>query len=423
MKNLFTIALLASLIFSSCTKDGGSILLSFNKKTAVYGDIEEIRNTPLLEAAKTISNPGKVYIGEEILLIGEEGSGIHIYDNSNPTNPQNMAYLNVPFCREFFVSENKIFAESQYDMLKIDISNPSAPFIESRVTNAFGATIQDNQGRTVIGFTAEEVTENIKLNSAEHNSIQETHEILLDFENSLIPASAVPSSFAGSGSGLSGTINRITEHNNTVYVASATSIHVFSNSGDLQKVNEISTRDFTETLYPKGDHLFAGGRNSMKVFDLSSPENPVEESSFWHTTSCDPVLPHPEEDIAFITIRTGDFSNCPGDVNLLEIVSLENINNPTRIQSIELQSPYGMALVENVLYVGNGTNGLVKFDVSDPANAFIIETDDSIQAYDVIPHPTIPNLILTAGPEGINQYEYNAQTLEFTLIGQIHIPA
>jgi len=420
MKYLFSISLLACLIFSSCTKDSGSVIASYTKREAVYGDIDEIRSTTLIEASKTISNPGKIYIGDEFLLIGEEGKGIHIYDNSTPSNPQNTGYMNIPFCKEYYVSGTKIYAESQYDLVKIDISNPSQPFVESRVKGAYGEILQDSQGRVVVGFTSEDVTEKIKINSAEQKALEETNELFFDYEDSMIPASSVPSSFAGTSGGMTGTINRITVHSGHVFVASANKIHVFSDGASMTKVNDIDTWDVTETLYPHGDYIFAGGRNSMKIYDVRNPEVPTEESTYWHTTSCDPVLPI--GDLAYITVRTGDFSNCPGNFNALEVVSIENITNPQRRQLIELETPYGMSMIDGILYVGNGENGLVKFDASTPDQLSLIETDNSVQAYDVIAHPTISNLILTAGPDGINQYEYDSETLEFTLIGHISVP-
>ncbi|HCY45110.1 MAG TPA: hypothetical protein DHU89_00400 [Flavobacteriales bacterium] len=420
MKNYLSLALLACFIITSCTKDKGSLTLTFTKSTAEYGNLEEIRNTELLEASRAIENPGKIYIGEEYLLIGEEGIGIHVYDNSAPSNPVNVAFMNVPFCKEFFVKDDFIYAESQYDLLKINISDFASPFLAERALNSFATPLTNDQGQQLVGFSYEEVTEKIKINSKEYEQVSENSTLYYDYTESLIPSSAVPSSFSGASSGQIGTVNRITEHMGYIYAISNRKIHVFNTNGALIKSNEIETSNNLQTIYPKGDYIFLGTQTSMDIYDVRSPEAPVEITSHWHTTACDPVLPH-GDDVAYVTVRTGDFSDCPGDVNALLVLDLENITSPQERQSIDMASPYGMAIEGDILYVGNGAAGLYMYDISDRFNVTLLGTNTAVQAYDVIPHPTITNLILTSGPNGIEQYEFNQETLDLNLISHIQI--
>ncbi len=418
MKNYLSIALLTCLLLSSCTKDIGTITMTFNKSTAKYGDLEQIRNIPLVETPQAISNSGKIFVGEEFLLIGEEGRGIHVFDNSNINSPTNVAFLNVPLCKEFYVKDNFIYAESQYDMMKIDISDFRNPSIHSRAKNAFAQPFTNDNGYQLIGFDHSTVTEKIKINSKKHEQLGESETLYFDYQESLIPPSAVPSSFSGTSSGSIGTVNRITEKDGYVYAVSNSKIFVFNNTGTFTKANEVQTHSQLETIYPQGDYLFLGSRSSMDIYNVSNPENPIETGSYDHTTSCDPVLPH--GNIAYVTLRTGDFSDCPGDVNALMVLDISNIQSPNEVQEIELSSPYGMAINDGILYVGNGANGLEMFNIDNPSSPVRIATDNSVRAYDVIVHPTIPNFILTSGPNGIEQYEFNAETLNLSLISRIN---
>lgn len=394
--------------------------MTYTKSTAMYGDLDAIRNTPLIESSRAISDPGKIFIGDEFLLVGEEGKGIHVFDNSSPVNPTNVLFLNVPLCKEFFVKDNFIYAESQYDMVKIDISNFQNPFINSRIANAFAEPFLNDEGEHLIGFNFEVVTEKFKINSIEHEELSLNDHLYYDYSESLIPPSAVPSSFAGTSSGTIGTVNRITEHNGYVYSVSNRKIFVFNNTGTFSKSNEIDTWNGSlETIYPQGDFIFLGTRSSMDIYSISNPENPEQTTSYWHTTSCDPVLPY--GDVAYVTLRTGDFAECPGDVNALMVLDVENIQSPMERQQVEMASPYGMAIHDNILYVGNGDNGLEIFNANNPLNLVHLGTNSAVKAYDVIPHPTIPHLILTSGPNGIEQYEFNEETLDLSLISQIQI--
>ena len=103
---------------------------------------------------------------------------------------------------------------------------------------------------------------------------------------------------------------------------------------------------------------------------------------------------------------------CPGDTNELLVLNVdENFGQVTEMQSFALNSPYGMTLKGDRLYVGEGANGLAVFDASDPRRLSLISIDRSIEAYDIIPHPTESDLILIAGPEGFSQYEIQASDI------------
>ena len=105
-KSLLFIFFCFSILFTSCYKDKGSVTMTYYKGAAIYGDIETLRSTPLLSSAKIVENPGKIFIGEDFILIGEEHKGIHVFDNSNPNSPVNVSFLDIPFSKEFFVEDN-----------------------------------------------------------------------------------------------------------------------------------------------------------------------------------------------------------------------------------------------------------------------------------------------------------------------------
>ena len=137
---LFSIAL----FFTSCVDDSGTVQVTYQEATAIYGDMNDIRSEALIEPAREIINPGKIFIGEQIILIGEEGEGVHVINNSDRANPVNESFLNVPGNREFFVSNNFLYAETYYDMIKIDLSNPSQPSIVDRAENAIQEEFVDD---------------------------------------------------------------------------------------------------------------------------------------------------------------------------------------------------------------------------------------------------------------------------------------
>ena len=325
----------------------------------------------------------------------------------------------MPHTREFFVKDNFIYAETHYDMVKIDISDAQNPILVSRVEFAFGEAMRDDNGKVVLGFNYKETTESFELNSAEAKALKQSQYLYYDFNENLIPPSAVPSSFVGGGSASVGTVNRIAHHKEHVYVISSSKVHVFQDSPqNLSYVSSDYVSSGLETIYPDGDNLYVGSQSSMIILNVTNPEDPTYLSSYWHATACDPV--YPNGDVAYVTLRTADFTNCPGDINALITVDVSNKNAPREHNQIEMASPYGMTMDGNLLYVGEGENGLKIFDATDPLNLVLVSEDKNVKAYDVMIHPHIPDLILTAGPNGIEQYEKLDGTFNIRLIGYIN---
>jgi len=408
---------LLALCATSCTKESGTLNVSYVRATALYGDIEQIRQTPLIAPSRSIVDPGKVFVGSEILLVGEENKGIHVFDNSNPVSPVNLLFIDLPFTKEFFVHNNVIYAESHYDMVKVDISDMNAPSIVSRLEFALADPIKDDQGRTLLGFSTEQVTESIEIGSEEMAELEEDGYLYWDFQDQLIPHSSVPASFAGNGSEI-GTINRIAWAQDHVYVIGMNTMHVFSDqSGMLVKTSEHPLNGGAETIYPDQQQLFIGTRTSVEIYRTTDPAAPEYVSSFNHVESCDPVYPH--GDVAYSTLRTGDETFCPGNENALIVLDVSNLASPQLLEEIPMVSPYGLTVDGDRLYVGEGGNGMRVYDITDATDPVELLHDATTAAYDIIMHPTIPHLLLTTGPNGIEQYEQDPSTLSLTLVSSI----
>ena len=404
MKKLLFISFVLSLFFVSCQKDITTVEVTYKKATAIYGDLEDLRQTELITASKEIINPGKIYVGEQMILVGEEGEGIHWIDNTDPTNPSPKFFINIPFNKEFYVNGNVLYAESHYDMVKLDISNANQIREIARVKNAFSESLMNDDGETLIGFHFEEVTEKLDKDHEIVQGVWGPQKIYYyDYVNKLIPPSAVPASFAGNSSEGVGTVNRIAYDNENVYVLGHNTIYSFSDNSAFEFLGANLVGSQMETIFPHDDHLFVGTQNSMLIFNTQDPAQLTQVGAFWHATSCDPV--YPVEEVAYVTLRTGDLSNCPGDINALVVLDVQSFNNPVEVQEIEMESPYGMTKFGDRLYVGEGANGLKVFDASNPTQLELEFWEEGIEAYDIIQHPNRNDMLLIAGPGGLSQYE------------------
>ncbi|CAG5081999.1 LVIVD repeat-containing protein [Parvicella tangerina] len=417
---LFAVVGAGLLATSSCTKTKGEITMTYSKASAVYADLDEIRNMPLVASARSINDPGKIYIGDKFLLIGEKEEGIHVFDNTNPNNPVAISFLQLPMTREFYVDGNFIYAEGHYDFMKINMADMYNPTLVSRVEYAFGESRQNDQGQDIIGFNYETVTETFELGSPEAEALENDTRLYYDYQENLIPVATVPSSFVGAGGDVKGTLNKITTLNNYAYVVGDNEVYVFSDNGNsMAYVNRIYTNaSDVETIYPYDNYLYLGTQSSMELYSTTDPSSPSHVSEYWHPTSCDPVLP--TGDVAYLTLRSADNSGCAGDENTLDVLDMTDVFEPQPLNTVVMDSPYGIGLDGDYLWIGEGNNGLTLLNNADPTNPTIIKTFTGVQAYDVIPNPYQANAIYVTGDNGMELYEVDYNTLTITPVTAIN---
>ncbi len=406
------------LFFTQCTEDSGTVEVHYQEATAIYGDMDDIRNKELIAPVREIINPGKLYIGERFILVGEEGEGIHVVDNTNRKSPSASIFIQLPGNREFIVEDHILYAESYYDVVKIDIRNPSQPILLARAENAIQDQFKDSQGKTLIGFNYTDKSVVLNQDDDFYKEIVGDQLVYLDFAENIIPNSAVPSSFAGNSSSQSGTVNRLAKTKGHLYLISHSNMIVIPDNDNFSsQSNQIrNIQEGMETIFPHGDHLFVGSRTSMSIYDLQNEMRPILITEFDHASSCDPVLPH--EDVAYVTLRTADFSDCPGNINALLVIDVTDVRDARLLEEIAMASPYGMSIINEDLYVGEGENGLKIYDISNRKKPILKEQHD-IEAYDVIVDPTNKNVVFIAGPNGLSQFLVDDEASVFDLQSQL----
>ena len=103
----------------------------------VFTQMSEIRSQVGLADAREISQSGKIYLINDHLLINEPGKGIHIIDNSDPRNPDNVAFINIPGNYDMAAVDGYLYADSYIDLVVIDIHDVRNPYETYRVKDVF----------------------------------------------------------------------------------------------------------------------------------------------------------------------------------------------------------------------------------------------------------------------------------------------
>lgn len=109
------------LIGVSCGKYDRFEIVETDGLTPVYLSPNDFRVSSA--EPKEFDDLGKIVVTDSILLINERFEGIHVVDNSDPGNPVNIAFWDIPGNIDFTVTGNILYADNSLDLYTIDISD------------------------------------------------------------------------------------------------------------------------------------------------------------------------------------------------------------------------------------------------------------------------------------------------------------
>ena len=205
---------------------------------------------------------------------------------------------------------------------------------------------------------------------------------------------------ASSAPGTGGSLARFTISGNYLYLADYSSLKVFDISNPNSPVEKppIPMGFVLETIFPYKDKLFIGSTQGMFIYSLANPAAPVKLGSVIHLRSCDPVIAN--DSVSYSTLQGG--SPCGPAESGLYIYDIKNITTPVLKKLLPLSTPYGLGLKDSVVFVCRGSTGLTAIKVKDPANPIILYTKNDGTYIDVIPYD---NMLICYVQTGIIIYD------------------
>lgn len=97
------------------------------------GDWREITVT----GAMPINELFKIYYKDGYIFAGESGKGIHIIDNTDPSKPQKIKFIQIIGNSDIAIKGNTLYANSLTDLVTLDISDLSNIRVLHRLQDAF----------------------------------------------------------------------------------------------------------------------------------------------------------------------------------------------------------------------------------------------------------------------------------------------
>ena len=386
MKKLLRNGLLSILtisLFTQCKKNPGNKLELI--ETVKIMSVQEMRALPVgIAKPHTVAKTGKIYIYNDYLFINEPHKGIHVYNNTNPNNPINMAFLQVPGNVDLAISNNILYADSYVDLLAFDISSINNIKQVKRLTDVFKQFFVSygNNEKSVITYK----------DTVVNTSTYYNKEVM--FANT-------SASYSSGGQG--GSMARFTLLNDHLYTVGHNDLSLFDvkTASNPSFVKSLILGWGVETIFPYENKLFIGTNRGMHIFNAVDAANPVKLATYSHVFACDPVVVQGK--YAYVTLRTGNF--CRQAVNQLEVVDIEDPSDPKQVAVYPMQNPHGLSVSGNNLFLCEGDFGLKSFNISDKNKVGDNQLQHlkSIKSFDVIAGPK--SLIVT-GEDGVYQFNY-----------------
>ena len=89
---------------------------------------------------RNIVKLGKIYTKPPLIYLNESGMGVHVVDNSNPSNPHRIAFINIPGNQDIAIKNNYLYADNAGDLVTLDISNLENVVEVNRIANLYPLT-------------------------------------------------------------------------------------------------------------------------------------------------------------------------------------------------------------------------------------------------------------------------------------------
>lgn len=411
MKTISSVFLLLAilLINNSCRDE---FIEEFTANSPVYMTYDDLRDAVKKTTVRDLVNPGKIYFKDGYIFINEKLKGVHIINNTNPRNPQNIGFIEIPGNADIAIKENILYADSYIDLVVIDISDLNNIKEVKRLEKIFPYTtppfdeeypvakVDDEKG-VVIEWEIKRVRQEIEYH---YYPVYFYGKAEMDF--ALNSGSFSGGGQSGTTFGVGGSMARFGLYKDYLYTVDSNTLYMFDvkTASSPTRLGNQSVGWQVETMFIYDGFMFFGTTTGMEIYDLEIPTVPKYTGRFWHATSCDPVVI--SDGYAYVTLRGGRTCN-NSNINRLDVVKLSaDYKNNSLIASYGMNGPYGLGIDGQTLFVCDGNAGLKVYDVADKLHidSHMIASFSNINTYDVIP---VGGYLFMIGNDGFYQYDYS----------------
>ena len=405
-------AFILAFLFSGCMKD--KVTKTYKISTPIFEVLTKFREAIKSQPAVNIDVAGKITVAGNYIYLSEPFKGIHVIDNSNPSSPKNISFINIPGNEDMAITGKTLYADAYGDLVTFDISNPLDVVAKNFAANVFpdranyyygpgiavGGNFNPDSINVIVGYTTRDTT--VDYDPGNVYPVLYSGCPACSFatptSSQAAPAAAVPNKTATNGS--TARFSIINKYLYTVGYSSLTTFDI-SNSFVPAQTSIVQVDWHVETIYPMKNRLFVGSNNGMYMYDVqSAPSTPVLIGQFTHVRACDPVIA--DDNYAYVTLN--DSSACMGIANELQVIDIRDVSNAAEVKSYPLTHPVGLSKDGDNLFICDVRDGLKVYNAANVNDLQLIKKFNDGTDYDVIAQNGIAIVVAS---NGLFEYDYS----------------
>ena len=381
----------------------------------VIMSVSEFRNSvKVTREQRQINNYGKICFYNGFLYISESEVGIHIINNTDPSQPRIVGFIELVGNADLAIRDDVLYADALIDLVWFDITDPANPKLKGRLEDAFPEAfpVIDNIYRydysmcyTEDGKRKEGVVVGWKLKERTGGADEQMYWL----NGMWSRGGTLDYLFAGEGSksnsqttGVNGSMSRFSLYKDYLYAVINNQLCIFDLKTEQtpKKVLENFWVGNVETIFNYKDNMFLGMPTGMMIYSVENPIEPTYCSIVSHVWGCDPVVV--DNDLAYVTVRSGNF--CGQTFDQLLIIDVKDVYHPQPIVTYTMTNPKGLGIDNDALFLCD--DGLKVFKLGNPQMLIgnQIAHQKGMDGFDVIP---FDNVLMMIADNGLYQYDYS----------------
>lgn len=408
MKKLFFLFSISLLAITGCS-DYVKETVTYKINEPVFMSPETFRNSvKVSKVPRTIEGIGKMCFYNNYLYISEPDKGIHIINNTDPSHPQLIGFIELLGNADLAIRNGLLYADSYIDLVWFDVSNPAQPELKGRLDSIFPAALPKlpnqwgidyakcysgtNKG-VVVGWELKEKTEEVTHYTGGWLGGGTYEDVALNSGTK-----------SGNSTGINGSMSRFTIYDDHLYSVINNRLNIFDLTGDKPQkaAADLYIGWNVETIFSYKTNMFFGTSTGMLIYSVADPLKPAYQSSISHAYACDPVVV--DNDLAYITIHSGSACDYSAKENALIIVDVKDVKKPNQLVTYNMTNPKGLGIDSGKLFLCD--DGLKIYKLSDPQTLMSnrLAYYSGMNGYDVIPQN---NTLMMIADDGLYQYDYS----------------
>ena len=403
MRKLFLLLLACAGLWVSCDNESMETYTWKVNEPILMSPTEFRNSVKVTTVPHTLGNYGKICFYNGYLYISEPEKGIHIINNTDPSNPTIVGYVELIGNFDLAIRNGLLYADSYIDLVWFDITNPAKPELKGRLEEAFPQALpiieneygydyamcySTNKKGIVVGWELKERVEKVKHSGGDY---------YYESSNGLSTDSK-----GGSATGQNGSMSRFGLYKDYLYTVINNHMSIFNLSGStpVKAVEDLYIGRDVETIFSYENKMFMGTPTGMLIYSVEDPLKPKYCSGITHILGCDPVVV--EDNLAYVTVHSGNF--CGQNNDELFIVDVSDVYHPRQLVSYTMKNPKGLGIDKGTLFLCD--DGLKIYNAEDPlllmGNQLAHHT--GMDGFDVIPSN---NVLMMIADNGLYQYDYS----------------